>query len=144
MILFAHNHLLTFALDCQGREAIEGIFLNVSNMEMMQLSHVAFSEMHNLRLLKLCRPRNWSENKALGSMFESSQTNHLSHLSNKLSLLHWDEYPYKSLPSNFSMHNLVELNMEGSRIEQLWDGDKVTILYICNCAKYVSQRGIKY
>ncbi|KAF2297149.1 hypothetical protein GH714_018293 [Hevea brasiliensis] len=69
-------------------------------------------------------PQNWSENKIIGSTSESSEPSHLLHLSNKLSLLHWDEYPYKSLPSNFLMENLVEINMQGSKVEQLWNGRK--------------------
>ena len=35
--------------------------------------------------------------------------------------LHWDGYPLKSLPSNFHGENLVELSLQSSGIEVLWD-----------------------
>ena len=35
--------------------------------------------------------------------------------------LHWDGYPLKTLPSNFHGKNLVELNLQSSGIEVLWD-----------------------
>ncbi|XP_057987427.1 disease resistance protein RPS6-like [Hevea brasiliensis] len=107
-----------------GMKKVEGIFLDMSELGKIHLGHVAFPQMHNLRLLKCYRPQNWSENKIIGSTSESSEPSHLLHLSNKLSLLHWDEYPYKSLPSNFLMENLVEINMQGSKVEQLWNGRK--------------------
>ncbi|XP_057986629.1 disease resistance protein RPS6-like [Hevea brasiliensis] len=107
-----------------GMKKVEGIFSDMSELGKIHLGHGAFPQMHNLRLLKCYRPQNWSENKIIGSTSESSEPSHLLHLSNKLSLLHWDEYPYKSLPSNFLMENLVEINMQGSKVEQLWNGRK--------------------
>ncbi|XP_037495486.1 probable disease resistance protein At4g19520 [Jatropha curcas] len=77
------------------KEAVEGIFLDMSKM-----------------------------GKDTGFMLESPQSNYLQYLSNKLSLLHWEEYPYKSMPSSFFMENLVQLDLRESRIEQLWTGDK--------------------
>ena len=38
-----------------------------------------------------------------------------------LRYLHWDGYPLKSLPSNFHGENLVELSLQSSSIEVLWD-----------------------
>ncbi|KAK2414730.1 disease resistance protein RUN1 [Trifolium repens] len=44
----------------------------------------------------------------------------LSFLSNSLHYLLWNGYPFISLPSNFQPYHLVELNLPGSSVEQLW------------------------
>lgn len=38
-----------------------------------------------------------------------------------LRYLHWDGYPLKSLPLCFHVENLVELSLQSSGIEKLWD-----------------------
>ncbi|KAJ4877270.1 LRR-like disease resistance protein [Raphanus sativus] len=40
----------------------------------------------------------------------------------RLRLLHWDAYPSKSLPPKFYPEHLVELNMQESQLEKLWQG----------------------
>ncbi|XP_050141037.1 disease resistance protein RPP4-like, partial [Malus sylvestris] len=50
-------------------------------------------------------------------------TSCLISLPNSLRYLHWDRYPLKSLPSNFSPENLVELHMPYSRVKHLWKED---------------------
>ncbi|KDP45571.1 hypothetical protein JCGZ_17178 [Jatropha curcas] len=106
------------------KEAVEGIFLDMSKMGKVHLNHAIFSWMPNLRSLIFFRSQYCSKNKDTGFMLESPQSNYLQYLSNKLSLLHWEEYPYKSMPSSFFMENLVQLDLRESRIEQLWTGDK--------------------
>ncbi|KAJ0794887.1 putative P-loop containing nucleoside triphosphate hydrolase, leucine-rich repeat domain superfamily [Helianthus annuus] len=44
---------------------------------------------------------------------------------NALRYLNWEYYPHGCLPKTFQANNLVELHMSGSRIEQLWVGEKV-------------------
>ncbi|KAL1194209.1 Disease resistance protein ADR2 [Cardamine amara subsp. amara] len=44
---------------------------------------------------------------------------------NSLRLLHWDAYPRKSLPHRFCTENLIELNMEYSQLEKLWEGTQL-------------------
>ena len=51
------------------------------------------------------------------------------HLSNNLRFLDWSEYPSKSLPSNFQPVELVELCLLYSKIEWLWKGKKVRLLF---------------
>jgi hypothetical protein len=46
-------------------------------------------------------------------------------LSHELRFLCWHGCPLKCLPSNFNPENLVELDMRGSHIQQLWEGIKV-------------------
>lgn len=49
------------------------------------------------------------------------------HLPRKLRLLEWNEYPSKCLPSNFKAECLIELIMERSNLEKLWEGTLVLI-----------------
>ncbi|XP_030957492.1 disease resistance protein TAO1-like isoform X1 [Quercus lobata] len=48
----------------------------------------------------------------------------LNHLSNKLRLLDWHGYSSKCLPSRFQSKELVELELQFSKIEYLWRGVK--------------------
>ncbi|KAJ9167248.1 hypothetical protein P3X46_021912, partial [Hevea brasiliensis] len=106
-------------------KAVEGIFLDTSKIGKTRLNPETFSRMPNLRLLKCFRAQYCSNKKDSGFILESAKKNCLQHLPNKLGLLHWEEYPYRSMPSYFFMENLVLLNLENSKVERLWNGDKV-------------------
>jgi Leucine-rich repeat (LRR) protein len=101
-----------------GTKAVEGIFLEICDMEELQLTREAFRKMHNLRLLKIY------------NNFWTDKTNkvHLPHglegLSDELRYLHWELYPLKCLPCNFQPENLVELIMPCSNLEQPWEATK--------------------
>lgn len=71
--------------------------------------------MDNLRLLKI-----WNGN------FHGN----IEYLSNELQ---WHECPLNSLASDFESDKLVELNLCSSRIEQLWEGEKVRSLILIVC-----------
>ncbi|KAL7607291.1 hypothetical protein Lser_V15G19694 [Lactuca serriola] len=45
-----------------------------------------------------------------------------------LRYLHWDFYPFRSLPTTFQANNLVALEMANSRIVQLWEGGERKVL----------------
>ncbi|KAJ9129835.1 hypothetical protein P3X46_035241 [Hevea brasiliensis] len=106
-----------------NKEIVEGLYLDISTIGRVYLNPAVFSRMHNLRLLKLYGS-SWLKKEGTGSIFESSGSDCLKSLPNKLRLLHWEEYPFKSLPLNFSMENLVHLNMRNSKVEKLWNGVK--------------------
>ncbi|XP_024025814.1 TMV resistance protein N [Morus notabilis] len=46
----------------------------------------------------------------------------LESLPNELRYLRWSHYPLKSLPSDFTMLNLVEMHLGKSQLQHLWDG----------------------
>ena len=75
----------------------------------------AFSKMCNLKFLRI---RN--------IYFQHGP----KHLSNDLRVLHWSEYPSKSLPLSFQSDELVQLRLQGSKIKRLWIGIKVRVLYV--------------
>ncbi|KAK9180199.1 hypothetical protein WN943_029406 [Citrus x changshan-huyou] len=95
-----------------GSEVVEGIMVDdnfLENEVYLSASAKAFSQMTNLRLLKI-------SNVQLPEGLE--------YLSNKLRLLDWHRYPLKSLPSNLQLDKIVEFKMCYSRIEELWKGIK--------------------
>ncbi|KAK9205255.1 hypothetical protein WN943_015522 [Citrus x changshan-huyou] len=95
-----------------GGEVVEGIIVNAyfpENEVYLSASAKAFSQMTNLRLLKISNvqlPRG------------------LEYLSNRLRLLDWRRYPLKSLPSNLQLNEIVGFKMCYSHIEELWKGFK--------------------
>ncbi|XP_057997734.1 disease resistance-like protein DSC1 [Hevea brasiliensis] len=113
-----HSRLWEFTKICdilatkKVNKAVEGICLDTSKMGMTRLNSATFSQMPNLRLLKFFRHSNKKDSTPETFILESAKKNHLQNLPNKLSLLHWEEYPYCSLPLCFSMENLVLLNLE--------------------------------
>ena len=97
-------------LNCQGIEVIEGISLDTTNLnEVIRLSPTTFSNMPELRLLKINGNRVFLSDGPL--LFPD-----------RLSYLSWPAYPLNSLSTNFTAKKLVELDMRGSQLEQLWDG----------------------
>ncbi|XP_016650480.1 PREDICTED: TMV resistance protein N [Prunus mume] len=80
----------------------------------LHLRHANFQKMDQLRWLHVRYP--WWERTLMDSL----------DLPNSLSYLYWQKYPMKSLPSNFSAQNLVELHMPLCQVTgaQLWNKDQ--------------------
>ncbi|KAK2657666.1 hypothetical protein Ddye_010718 [Dipteronia dyeriana] len=92
-------------IENRGTEEVKGIVLDKSEHPITHLNGRSFSNMRNLRLLKI---RN----------FDLSED--IENLSNELRFLKWPKYPLNSLPSNFRPPELFELNLCHSRIKYLW------------------------
>ncbi|WZZ14442.1 hypothetical protein YC2023_107531 [Brassica napus] len=103
-------------LDNTGTSAIEGLFLDMSQLK-FDASPNVFDKMCNLRLLKFY----FSE---LIENHGVSLPQGLEYLPTKLRLLHWEHYPISSLPQFFDPKNLIELNMPSSCVKKLWKGKK--------------------
>ena len=106
----------------QGTEQVEGIFLNLSELEEIEFNTESFRRMNKLRLLKIFKSRRMDcrVQVTLGSGFPL----------NKLRYLYWDEFPMKIWPPDFHPKYLLELHVQFSRLEQLWKGNKVWLLFI--------------
>ncbi|CBI39354.3 unnamed protein product, partial [Vitis vinifera] len=134
------NHVLTTNT---GTEAVEGIFLDLSESKELNFSIDAFTKMKRLRLLKICNVQIdrslgylskkeliaythdvWTERNYLYTQNKLHLYEDSKFLSNNLRDLYWHGYPLKSFPSNFHPEKLVELNMCFSRLKQLWEGKK--------------------
>ncbi|KAL4594571.1 hypothetical protein ACB092_12G028400 [Castanea dentata] len=93
-----------------GTKEIQGIALELhEQQEMFKWNPEAFSEMQNLKFLKL---------DSVHLMYD------LKHLPNSLRFLDWSGYSSKSLPSSFQSNKLVKLCLRNSYIERLWKGAK--------------------
>ncbi|PON33861.1 Leucine-rich repeat [Parasponia andersonii] len=109
-----------------GTEAVEGIFLDRSQIGEVDLSPKVFKKMHSLRLLKI--------DDKIKSKLKFSEG--LQCLPDALRCLNWYYYPLRSLPSKFSPHNLVELEMPYCKLKQLWNG--VQELHLINCTRLMN------
>ncbi|KAJ7951594.1 Disease resistance protein (TIR-NBS-LRR class) family [Quillaja saponaria] len=98
-----------------GTKAVQGIFLDMSKVEEIELSPEAFTRMRNLRLLKFYVPSYHNSSKIC-------LPRGLEYLPHELRYLHWHGYPSKSLPFTFSPKKLVELHMPHSNVVELWKG----------------------
>ena len=94
--------------------------IKLPNSEDRYFNAEAFERMRKLRLLIFTYGQRF---------YDFNGKNHLigdlKFLSTKLRVLKWHNYPLKCLPSNFDPKNLIDLDMEFSRIEHLWEGFKV-------------------
>ncbi|KAI9113027.1 hypothetical protein K1719_015959 [Acacia pycnantha] len=96
----------------KGTDEIEGILLDVKQIKYVQVEAEIFGKMKNLRFLKFFSSRR---------PYIDLPSN-LHPFSNKLRYLHWDHYTLKTLPSGSYLENLVELHMQNSKVNRLWDG----------------------
>ncbi|XP_019097318.1 PREDICTED: disease resistance protein TAO1-like [Camelina sativa] len=101
-----------------GTIVTEGISLDISEKEELQLDCHAFEEMRNLKILR------FSNEHCNEDSCKIHLPKGLHYLPTKLRLLHWECYPIASLPLSFDPDNLVELHMPTSRLERLWEGSK--------------------
>ncbi|XP_056859061.1 disease resistance protein RPP2A isoform X2 [Raphanus sativus] len=115
--LWDSNDIIDVLTNNSGTEAIEGIFLDASDLT-CELSPTVFSNMYRLRLLKF-----YCSNTS-GYQCKLSLPQGLDTLPDELRLLHWEHYPLDNLPQKFIPENLVEINMPYSNMEKLWEGKK--------------------
>ncbi|XP_050108507.1 TMV resistance protein N-like [Malus sylvestris] len=90
-----------------GTRAIEGIVLQLPEIEEVHWSCEAFSNMHGLRFLEF------------DNLIISSRPKFLPC---SLRIMVWSYYPSKSLPPSFHLRFLTELRMRHSKLVRLWDG----------------------
>nr|CAR94516.1 nematode resistance-like protein [Prunus cerasifera] len=125
--LWLHTEAIHVLKGNKGTDAVQGIFLSLPHPEKVHLKKDPFSNMDNLRLLKI---------------YNVEFSGCLEYLSDELSFLEWHKYPLKSLPSSFEPDKLVELNLSESEIEQLWEEierplEKLLILNLSDCQKLI-------
>ncbi|KAB2063960.1 hypothetical protein ES319_A10G255300v1 [Gossypium barbadense] len=90
----------------KGINRIEGMKLDISQIDNLQLHHSTFEGMINLKVI---------------FFYTHDQVDSVS-LPEELRYLHWDYYPFKSL-SGFNPKNLVVLKLICGDLEHLWNDD---------------------
>ncbi|KAG5009707.1 hypothetical protein JHK87_018222 [Glycine soja] len=101
----------------RGTAAVEGIWLDMTQITHISLSSKVFRKMPNLRLLTFKSHNGDSER--INSVYLPKG---LEFLPKNLRYLGWNGYPLESLPSRFFPEKLVELSMPYSNVEKLWQG----------------------
>ncbi|CAH2033800.1 unnamed protein product [Thlaspi arvense] len=121
--LWNHKDIRYILEENTGTEFVRGIFFNMSNVERIKLSPAAFKRMSKLKFLKFQNSHcsQWCDNDC---KFQFCQG--LDHFKATLVYLHWQGYPYASLPSEFNPEELVDLNLRYSHIKRLWEEEKNT------------------
>lgn len=99
----------------QGTDAVEGITLDLSQIEDLHLSADTFNKMTNLRFLELHYP----SGRTSGVM---NLPIVLKPFSDKLRYLEWDGYPLKSLPPNFVLSSLLRFACRIARLKNFGRG----------------------
>ncbi|RVW58565.1 Protein suppressor of npr1-1, constitutive 1 [Vitis vinifera] len=106
-----------------GTKAVEAIFLDMCTSREISFTTEAFKRMGRLRLFKIywsCGFLNYMGKRCQKLLLSED----FEFPSDYLRYLHWEGYSLKSLPSNFDGENLIELNLQHSNIEHLWQGKK--------------------
>ncbi|KAF3573815.1 hypothetical protein F2Q69_00060998 [Brassica cretica] len=118
-ILWHHDDILRVLDTNTNKHLIEGVVLDVCELRAgVHINWDDFKPMYNLRFLKIyiSNPSGglqpWKEYMTL----ENNLSVH------KLRFLHWDAYPFTTLPTSISPDCLVELKLCYSKLKTLWRG----------------------
>ncbi|KAI3827277.1 hypothetical protein L1987_01350 [Smallanthus sonchifolius] len=96
-----------------GTEAIRSIKLDYAGELYPEVIMKGLRNMKELRFLYVNNfYGEWGDDEAI------------EYLPDSLRFLYWSGYPLPSLPKTFQANKLVTLEMEGSSISQLWDGER--------------------
>ncbi|KAK8553048.1 hypothetical protein V6N13_055825 [Hibiscus sabdariffa] len=104
----------------KATELVEGLQLDMSQIDKLQLSPSVFEKMYNLKYIHFYIPPhllNGGEQKLLAKGVD------IVSLSNELRYLSWVYYPFKSLSSSFNGRNLVVLKLNYGSMKRLWNED---------------------
>ncbi|XP_039036057.1 disease resistance-like protein DSC1 [Hibiscus syriacus] len=129
----------------QGTDLIEGIKLDMSQIGNLKFRPTVFEKMHNLRYIHFYFPPFSAARHADQVDYKKLYADGVDsiYLPDELRVLHWPNYPFKSL-SSFNPHNLVVLELTRGNIEQLWNEDdhldpanlrKINVSYCKNLRK---------
>ncbi|KAG8480098.1 hypothetical protein CXB51_025378 [Gossypium anomalum] len=104
----------------KGTDSIEGIKLDMTQIDNLQLHPTIFENMINLKYVHFYFPpfTGKYQSKKLHANGDD-----IVFLPDELRYLCWDFYPFKSLSSSFNPKNLVVLKLSHGNIEQLWNED---------------------
>ncbi|XP_042957206.1 disease resistance protein RUN1-like isoform X1 [Carya illinoinensis] len=109
--LWSHEDVLKVLKNHMGSEVVEGLSLNLpihDQDQVISLESEAFANMKNLRLLQIKGVKNL---KLQGC---------IEHLSKELRWICWHSCPLRFLPPRLHLDNLVVLDMQYSKIKQVW------------------------
>ncbi|BAT97008.1 hypothetical protein VIGAN_09034800 [Vigna angularis var. angularis] len=88
-----------------GTEAIEGLSLKLHSTTRACFKAHAFKKMKRLRLLRL---------------YNVQLTGDYGNISEQLRWICWRGFPYKHIPSNFQLQNVIAMDLKYSHLQLLW------------------------
>ncbi|KAG2319777.1 hypothetical protein Bca52824_012990 [Brassica carinata] len=118
-VLWHHHDIRQVLATKTGTHLIEGVSLDVCELPaVVHINWDVFKPMCNLKFLKIY---NSKQTGGLQPWWESIilEENLSVH---KLRLLHWDAYPFTTLPTSITPDCLVELKLCYSKLKTLWSG----------------------
>ncbi|AAG26935.1 disease resistance protein [Arabidopsis thaliana] len=101
--------------EATGNRSIKGVSFDTAEIDELMISPKAFEKMCNLLFLKVY-DAGWHTGKRKLDIPEDIK------FPRTIRLFHWDAYSGKRLPSSFFAENLVEVNMQDSELQKLWEG----------------------
>ncbi|GMI87232.1 hypothetical protein HRI_002392500 [Hibiscus trionum] len=103
----------------KGTDQIEGMKLDMSQIDNLRFFPTVFEKMYNLRYINFYFPP-FSTGKY--KKLHADQVGILS-VPDELRFLHWEYFPFKYLSSSFNPKNLLVLKLPYGDMEQLWNED---------------------
>ncbi|VVB08157.1 unnamed protein product, partial [Arabis nemorensis] len=100
-----------------GTKKLIGISLDIDEIDELRIHKEAFKGMRNLRFLNFYTNK-WDRKKEVRWHLPEG----FDYLPPKLRLLRLDGYQMRCMPSSFRPENLVKLQMQGSKLDKLWEG----------------------
>ncbi|CAA7056603.1 unnamed protein product [Microthlaspi erraticum] len=127
-ILWHHEDIYQVLIDKAGTRKIQGVAYDVSKITDDDDLHIhikwdVFKRMHNLSFLI------YKQSRYLESRREDLIINKSLPVPRKLKLLHWDAYPYTTLPTGIRPEFLVELTLCYSKLITLWSKTEIPKLF---------------
>ncbi|XP_042511157.1 disease resistance protein RUN1-like isoform X1 [Macadamia integrifolia] len=116
--LWDNDDVIDVLANLTGTDAVEGLQLKLNRYEHTgtdRLSIAGFSKMPNLRILEVDMKWATTEIDLKPSCEECFRY---------LVWVSWMQFPFKYIPNNFNMGNLVILDMQYSELEEVWKGTK--------------------
>ncbi|KAK9943827.1 hypothetical protein M0R45_009423 [Rubus argutus] len=107
--LWFHEDVVEVLTENTGTSQVEGIMVKLPATDEIFLSRKCFKKMKNLKFFININARFCGK---------------VDYYPEQLRFLYWREYPLHSLPSNFNLKKLVQLNMPFSSISNLGEGFK--------------------
>ncbi|CAN1730121.1 Disease resistance-like protein DSC1 [Linum perenne] len=104
-----------------GSRFTKGLCLDICKTRKINLPTDVFTRMYNLRILRFnvsCSEPPCGEHRKVYANANSV----LESLPRQLVLLHWHKCPLITLPSQFILHNLVDIHLVHNNLERLWEG----------------------
>ena len=98
--------------------------LHLSNLGEIRFTTSAFAKMTKLRVLSI-----YGKSSPHGMQCKVHIYDDFKLPCDELRFLLWERYPLKSLPYDFESKNLLWLIIRGSHLTQLWEGNKVRLIW---------------